>query len=215
MNLTTNLEIVDWEKERNLAIQRQAVHPAPPNNPLDLIRPGLWLYGDDYDLAGFVFARVGTAVCPLESFQLSSDIDQSLDGFLHGIKQKHDIEWITVPRVTPHGSNAADERRVNLLYADIPQPYFSGRVIRCSPSFRQGRTVRARALELQTLDESHYKGRSKLIERLKQVSAAKPPSALVMAYLYAVNELLRPGCRGAIRPNGRYEANDRLAKQFR
>ena len=57
------------------------------NHPLKPITPNAWLYADDYELAGFVFADIEGVVCPIDSFQLSGDIDQTLDDLLVSVKR--------------------------------------------------------------------------------------------------------------------------------
>ena len=173
------------------------------NHPFNLITPNAWLYADDYDLAGFVFADIEGVVCPIDSFQLSGDIDQTLDDLLVSVKEKHGIEWVMVPRVLPGNPTRGEEARANLLYQDVPCPPFNRTFIGASPSFRQARLIRAKALRDGTLSESHYKGRQKLLERLKQVNEDRPPNALLWAYLYGLYDLLRT--RRKPRPKPSYQ----------
>lgn len=157
----------------------------------ELNSPCAWLYADDFNIAGFVFRKAEGVVLPVDSFQLG-DIDQSLDELLIDARDTYGCDRVTVPRVTTTGNIDDSEVRENLLYQDIDGSTLSKEIAERLPSFRQARLTRAKALKDGLLDESSYKGRQKLIERLRQVDEAHPPGALLWAYLYGVYDALRP-----------------------
>ena len=142
----------------------------------------VYIYGDDFNLAGFAFTEVGDVVRPVGSFQSSGFIETTVDDMLSTIAADYTITELIVP--------PEPEGQPNKLLELMPDSYTT-KVASTDPTYPICCTERAIALHNGKLKEDDYKGRTKLLERLRQVDADKPASALLWAYLRGLYELLK------------------------
>lgn len=131
-----------------------------------------FIYGDDFNLAGFAFLLRGGVVKPVGQFQSDGFIECSVESMLSNIEGQYGISELIVPAVT----NDKDNKLLKLM----PKGYQS-REATTDPSFPECSTRRAIAINDGKLNEADYKGSAKLLERLRQVQADKPASAVLWA----------------------------------
>ena len=142
----------------------------------------VFIYGDDYSLAGYVFDRAGGAIAPVDKFNLDSLLEQNLSGAIADIAAKRPIDLLIVPpAIGGAGLN-------NSLFQSLPAGY-PARIARENPTFPSCCEVRAAALKDGRLIEEGYSGAEKLIEQLKQCRESKPATKQLWAYLAGVYEL--------------------------
>lgn len=150
----------------------------------------VFIYGDDFNLGGFAFQQKGDVVRPIGQFQSNGFIECSVESMLSDIEGKYGISELIVPSV-PDGKS-------NKLLKLTPKGY-QVREAKTDPSFPECSVRRAIALKEGKLIEADYKGSAKLLERLRQVQADKPASAVLWAYLKGSYELLeRQPCCGSM-----------------
>lgn len=153
-------------------------------------KPTVWIYTDEYDLAGVVFSRVDGVAGAIDSFQQSEDIDQTLSDLILQVKAKHDIGWVAIQPILPTGSGI--ESNSNFVFQELRSSKIcETRLLPENVTFGQARLARAKGLKDGILTESRYRGQRKLIERLKQADSKNPPNALLWAYLQAVWDIVR------------------------
>ena len=141
----------------------------------------VFIYGDDFNLAGFAFLLKGGVVRPVGQFQSDGFIECSVESMLSDIEGQYGISELIVPAV-------ADDKDNKLLKL-MPKGYQS-RAAATDPNFSECSIKRAIAISDGKLIESDYKGSAKLLERLRQVREEKPASAVLWAYMKGLYELL-------------------------
>ena len=142
----------------------------------------VFIYGDDFNLAGFAFLLKGGVVKPVGQFQSDGFIECSVESMLSGIEGQYGISELIVP--------AAADEKANKLLKLMPKSYQS-REAETDPNFSECGIRRTIAISDGKLNEADYKGTAKLLERLRQVREEKPASAVLWAYLKGLYELLK------------------------